>query len=87
MKAFLPSLTILLFATAATLAVAYEAPSELHAAVTDIPTTIDMSHADPLTWHTAPGPVEVMPSRNDGPSCITSSIGPQVCTRLIIARR
>jgi hypothetical protein len=27
---------------------------ELHAAVTDIPENIDMSHADPKTWHGLP---------------------------------
>jgi hypothetical protein len=27
---------------------------ELHAAVTDIPEVIDMSHADPSTWHHLP---------------------------------
>ena len=27
---------------------------ELHAAVTDMPEIIDMSHADPKTWHSLP---------------------------------
>ena len=32
---------------------------ELHAAVTDIPDIIDMSHADPGTWHSLPPGVRV----------------------------
>ena len=32
---------------------------ELHAAVTDIPDVIDMSHADPGTWHSLPPGVRV----------------------------
>jgi hypothetical protein len=60
MKVFL--LTGLLFAMAAQ-AIANDAlkthnRSELHAAVTDIPVTVDMSYANPLTWHSAPGAVE-----------------------------
>ena len=31
-----------------------EPSEELHAAVTDIPDMIDMSHADPKTWHGLP---------------------------------
>ena len=27
---------------------------EVHAAVTDVPDIIDMSHADPKTWHSLP---------------------------------
>jgi hypothetical protein len=56
-------------------------PTEITAAVTDTPVVIDMQHADPLTWHTAPGPVEVnVQPRNDGPSCVMWSITPQSCT-------
>jgi hypothetical protein len=32
---------------------------ELHAAVTDMPDIIDMSHADPRTWHTLPSAAQV----------------------------
>jgi hypothetical protein len=32
---------------------------ELHAAVTDMPETIDMSHADPKTWHSLPPAAQV----------------------------
>ena len=35
-------------------AAATKAFDELHAAVTDIPDVIDMSHADPKTWHRLP---------------------------------
>jgi hypothetical protein len=82
MKPFLLPLTILLFATATQAVANYAAvnrnPSELHAAVTDIPLAVDLSHADPLTWHSAPGPVEVkIRPRNDGPSCIMFNAGLQ----------
>jgi hypothetical protein len=61
-------------------------PSELHAAVVDIPATIDMSHADPLTWHTAPGPVDVKIPPNNG-TCHIFTVRIQGCPRLIIATR
>jgi hypothetical protein len=32
---------------------------ELHAAVTDMPAIIDMSHADPKTWHSLPSAAQV----------------------------
>ena len=32
---------------------------ELHAAVTDMPEIIDMSHADPKTWHSLPSAAQV----------------------------
>lgn len=32
---------------------------ELHAAVTDVPDIIDMSHADPKTWHGLPPAAQV----------------------------
>ena len=32
---------------------------ELHAAVTDMPEIIDMSHADPKTWHSLPPAAQV----------------------------
>ena len=32
---------------------------ELHAAVTDMPDTIDMSYADPKTWHRLPPAAQV----------------------------
>ena len=63
-------------------------PAELHAAVTDIPVIVDMSHADPLTWHSAPGPVEIeVQPRDDGPSCVMLIGGPEACTPTIIAMR
>jgi hypothetical protein len=31
-----------------------EPGQELHSAVTDMPDIIDMSHADPTTWHSVP---------------------------------
>jgi hypothetical protein len=31
-----------------------KAAEEVHAAVTDVPNIIDMSHADPKTWHSLP---------------------------------
>ena len=31
---------------------------ELHSAVTDMPAIIDMSHADPKTWHSLPPAAE-----------------------------
>ena len=73
-------------------AIANDAPkthdrAEVHAAVTDIPVIVDMSYADPLTWHSAPGPgeIEVQP-RDDGPPCVML-IGPEACTPTIIAMR
>ena len=60
--------------------------AELHAAVTDIPVIVDMSHADPLTWHSAPGPVEIeVQPRDDGPSCVLLISVPDACTPMIIA--
>jgi hypothetical protein len=41
----------------------------LHAAVTDMPDIIDMSHADPKTWHTLPSAAQVYgqsPAHNPG---------------------
>ncbi len=32
---------------------------ELHSAVTDMPDIIDMSHADPKTWHSLPPAAQV----------------------------
>jgi len=32
---------------------------EFHAAVTDMPAIIDMSHADPKTWHSLPSAAQV----------------------------
>jgi hypothetical protein len=58
----------------------------LTAAVTDTPVIIDMQHADPLTWHTAPGPVEVNVPPH-GPACTVFTVGNQACPRLIIAAR
>jgi hypothetical protein len=74
-------------------AIAGDAPAthnraELHAAVTDIPVIVDMSYADPLTWQSAPGPVEteVQPPRVR-PFCVMLISGPAVCDPLIIASR
>jgi hypothetical protein len=36
-----------------------ESSEEVHAAVTDIPDIIDMSHADPKTWHNLPSAAQV----------------------------
>jgi hypothetical protein len=72
-------------------AIASDAPkthdrAELHAAMTDIPVKVDMSHADPLTWHSAPGPVEIeVQPRDDGSSCAMLISGPDACTPMIIA--
>ena len=61
MKGILPALTgIILCAptmhsTAADSApLQYEARKEMHAALTDTPEIVDMSHADPMTWHRLP---------------------------------
>jgi hypothetical protein len=54
MKRMLLSLTGIMFCTAALHSAAAKAFDELHAAVTDIPDVIDMSHADPKTWHRLP---------------------------------
>jgi hypothetical protein len=87
MKVFLLPMSGLLFAMA-TQAVANDAPSELHAAVTDIPIIDDMSHADPLTWHSAPGAVEVdVRSPRNGSPCLMLRIGLEVGTPMIIATR
>ena len=58
MKELLPSLTgialYLLSAFAWHGADADPRPEEFRAAVTDMPGIIDMSHADPRTWHSLP---------------------------------
>jgi hypothetical protein len=88
MKAFL--LTGLLFAMPA-LAIANDGlkthnRAELHAAVTDIPVTVDMSYADPLTWHRLPGAVEFDVPGNDFP-CLKFRIGLETCTPTVVATR
>ena len=69
-------------------AIASDAPNThsragLHATVTDIPITVDLSYADPLTWHRLPRAeeIEVQP-RNIGPSCFMLNNGPEACTPL-----
>jgi hypothetical protein len=60
----------------------------LHAAATDIPAIVDMSYADPLTWHSLPRTVEIeVRPRNIGPSCFMLNNGPEACTPLIVALR
>jgi hypothetical protein len=65
MKELLPSLTGILLCMLCTLAwhvagadttppLSTEPGQELRAAVTDMPDIIDMSHADPRTWHNLP---------------------------------
>jgi hypothetical protein len=65
MKGLLPSLTGVVLCMLCTLAwhgasadptqpLSTEPGEELRAAVTDMPDMIDMSHADPSTWHTVP---------------------------------
>ena len=62
MKRLLPSLTGIMLCTLAwhgagadtTLPLSTEPGEELRAAVTDMPDMIDMSHADPRTWHSLP---------------------------------
>jgi hypothetical protein len=65
MKGLLPSLTGIVLCMSCALAwhgasadttppLATEPGGELRAAVTDMPDMIDMSHADPRTWHTLP---------------------------------
>jgi hypothetical protein len=54
MKRMLLTLTGIMLCTAALHSAAADttkASEELHAAVTDMPDVIDMSHADPKTWH------------------------------------
>jgi hypothetical protein len=60
----------------------------LHAAVTNIPVIVDMSYADPLTWHRLPRAVEIdVQPRDIGPACFILSNGPKACTPLIMAMR
>ena len=65
MKGLLPSLTGIVLCMLCALAwhgagaqptqpLSTEPGEELRAAVTDIPGMIDMSHADPRTWHNVP---------------------------------
>jgi hypothetical protein len=37
----------------------YETGKETHAAVTDMPEIVDMSHADPKSWHSLPPAAQV----------------------------
>jgi hypothetical protein len=39
--------------------------AELGAAVTDMPDIIDMSHADPKTWHSLPAAQPPVPARQE----------------------
>ena len=59
MKGILVPLTGIMLCAATLHSVAGDAletkqDAELHAAVTDMPDTIDMSHADPIAWGTLP---------------------------------
>jgi hypothetical protein len=60
MKGMLPSLTGIMLCTLASHSAAVDPTlstktgETLHAAVTDMPDIIDMSHADPKTWHSLP---------------------------------
>ena len=62
MKGMLPSLMGIMLCTLAshssaadlTVPLSTKTGEELHAAVTDMPDIIDMSHADPKTWHSLP---------------------------------
>jgi hypothetical protein len=60
MKGILPSLAgLMLIAStlhsgAAECLLQSKSSKNLHAAVTDMPDIIDMSHADPKTWHSLP---------------------------------
>jgi hypothetical protein len=80
MKELLPSLTgivLLMLCTLAwqgagadaTLPLSTAPGDELRAAVTDMPDIIDMSHADPRTWHSLPaalpGAYEIAENRRD----------------------
>jgi hypothetical protein len=86
MKPFLLPLAGLLFAAAPeTLADDAVRPlyrEELHAAVTDVPVIVDMSYADPKTWHSAPAAAEV-----EDPSKGLGCIDAEACTLTIIATR
>jgi hypothetical protein len=67
MKRILPSLTgVMLCATTlhsaaadSTVPLDSEMGKELHAAVTDTPEIIDMSHADPNSWYSLPSAAQV----------------------------
>jgi hypothetical protein len=60
MKGMLPSLTGIMLCTLASHGAAVDptlsakTDEALHAAVTNMPDIIDMSHADPRTWHSVP---------------------------------
>jgi hypothetical protein len=56
MKGILLLLTSIMLCAATLHSVAAD---ELHAAVTDMPDIIDMSRADPRTWHTLPSAAQV----------------------------
>jgi hypothetical protein len=89
MNAFLLPLAGLLLSTASQ-TIANDTQNnraELHAAVTDMPVVVDMSHADPTTWHSAPLAVEVDSQSRDGPACIMFGIDAEACAPMIIARR
>jgi hypothetical protein len=66
MKGILPALTGIMLCAATTHSNAadsaplqYETGKEMHAAVTDTPEIVDMSHADPKTWHRLPPATQV----------------------------
>ena len=54
MKRMLLGLAGIMLCTSLYSAAATKAGEELHSAVTDMPAIIDMSHADPKTWHRLP---------------------------------
>ena len=64
MKVYLLPLTSIMLCAATLHSLAQSKQgSEFHAAVTDMPSTIDMSYADPKTWHNLP-PAALRPAHS-----------------------
>ena len=66
MKGILPALMGIMICAAthgnaadSTVPLQYETGKEMRAAVTDMPEIVDMSHADPKTWHSLPPAAQV----------------------------
>ena len=82
MKGILPALTGIMLCAATTYSNAADSTTgkEMHAAATDTPEIVDMSHADPKTWHRLPPTAQVynqaISEKMDWPVRFSSRIRP-----------